>query len=147
MDLFNMTADTFGLFDTALFIHVLEHVEKDRDALNKAHKLLAPNGKVLIEVPALPALFSVHDEMLGHYRRYNKQTLKDIVDTDKYIIINIWYQDFIGVLGSLHFFKIKKTRLSSSDEVQLVKKQGNVYDKYIIPFESYIEKFCVFRLD
>ena len=121
MDLFNMTADTFGLFDTALFIHVLEHVEKDRDALNKAHKLLAPNGKVLIEVPALPALFSVHDEMLGHYRRYNKQTLKDIVDTDKYIIINIWYQDFIGVLGSLHFFKIKKTRLSSSDEVQLVK--------------------------
>ena len=69
MDLFNMTKDTFGLFDTAIFIHVLEHIEKDREALNKVHELLLPKGNVLIEVPALPFLFSVHDEMLGHYRR------------------------------------------------------------------------------
>lgn len=146
MDLFNMTKDTFGLFDTALFIHVLEHIEKDREALNKVHELLTPNGKVLIEVPAMAFLFSVHDEMLGHYRRYNKKTLTAIVDTDKYVILDMWYQDIIGVLGSLYFFKIKKTKLASTDGVQLVKNQGNVYDKYIIPFESFIEKFIRFPL-
>jgi SAM-dependent methyltransferase len=136
--------DTFGLFDTALFVHVLEHIEKDREALNKVYELLLPKGKVLIEVPALHLLFSVHDEMLGHYRRYNKKTLTEIVDTDKYVIKNIWYQDIIGVLGSLYFFKIKKIKLASTNGVQLVKNQGNVYDKYIIPFESFIEKFIRF---
>lgn len=146
VDLFNMTKDTFGLFDTAVFVHVLEHIEKDREALNKVHEVLLPGGKVLIEVPALPSLFSVHDEMLGHYRRYNKKILKDIVDTDKYTITDIWYQDILGVLGSLYFFKIKKTKLASTDGVQLVRNQGNIYDKYVIPFESFIEKFVRFPL-
>ncbi len=146
VDLFNMTKDTFGLFDTAVFVHVLEHIEKDREALNKVHEVLLPNGKVLIEVPALPSLFSVHDEMLGHYRRYNKKILKDIVDPDKYAITDIWYQDILGVLGSLYFFKIKKTKLASTNGAQLVKNQGNIYDKYVIPFESFIEKFVRFPL-
>lgn len=141
-----MTANTFGSFDTALFVHVLEHIEHDREALNKVHELLLPDGKVLIEVPALPSLFSVHDEMLGHYRRYNKKTLKNIVDVDKYVIQEIWYQDLIGVFGSLLFFKIKKTKLASTDGVQLVKNQGSVYDKYVIPLESTLEKFIHFPL-
>ena len=146
VDLFNLSKDTFGQFDTAIFVHVLEHIEKDREALNKVHELLLPSGIVLIEVPALPSLFSVHDEMLGHYRRYNKKILKDIVDTDKYTITDIWYQDILGVLGSLYFFKIRKTKLASTDGVQLVKNQGNIYDKYVIPFESFIEKFVRFPL-
>ena len=141
IDLFNMTKKTFGLFDTAIFIHVLEHIEKDREALNKVHELLLPKGKVLIEVPALPFLFSVHDEMLGHYRRYNKKTLKNIVDTDKYVIKDIWYQDILGIIGSLFFFKIKKIKLASTDGVQLFKNQGNIYNKFIIPFESIIENY------
>jgi 2-polyprenyl-3-methyl-5-hydroxy-6-metoxy-1,4-benzoquinol methylase len=144
VDLFNVTRDTFGLFDTAILIHVLEHIDKDREALNKVHELLLPNGKILIEVPALLFLFSVHDEMLGHYRRYNKKTLNEIVDTDKFVINDIWYQDIIGVFGSLYYFKIKKTKLASTDGVQLVRNQGNVYDKYVIPFESILEKFIHF---
>jgi 2-polyprenyl-3-methyl-5-hydroxy-6-metoxy-1,4-benzoquinol methylase len=144
LDLFNITSNTFGLFDTILFIHVLEHIEKDREALNKAHELLLPNGRVLIEVPALPLLFSVHDEMLGHFRRYDKKTLKAIVDDDKYFIRDIWYQDILGVFGSLFFFKIRKIRLASADGVGVVKNQGNVYDKYLIPFESFFEKFIRF---
>jgi SAM-dependent methyltransferase len=146
LDLFNISKDTFGQFDTALLVHVLEHIEKDREALNKVHELLLPNGKVLIEVPAMPFLFSVHDELLGHYRRYDKRTLKDIVDTDKYVIKNIWYQDIIGVFGSLVFFKIKKTKLASNNGVQLIKNQGKVYDKYVIPFETFIEKYMRFPL-
>ena len=141
MDVFDLTKDTFGLFDKAIFIHVLEHIERDREALEKLHDLLLPNGKVLIEVPALPFLFSVHDEMLGHFRRYTKSMLKSIVDADNYVIKDIWYQDIIGVLGSLYYFKIKKTKLSSDDGVRLVRNQGNIYDRYVIPFESFVEKF------
>ena len=67
IDLFDLKKEDFGLFDTAVFIHVLEHIERDKPALDHAHDLISEGGHVLIEVPALPWLFSVHDEMLGHY--------------------------------------------------------------------------------
>lgn len=144
LDLFDISKNTFGLFDTVIMVHVLEHIEKDREALHKISEILEPNGKVLIEVPALPLLFSVHDQILGHYRRYNKKIFLKIVDENDFIIDSIWFQDPIGVLGSLFYFKFKKTKLIDPEGVQLVTHQGNIYDKYIIPFESFIEKYIRF---
>lgn len=145
-DLFDVTEETFGLFDTALLVHVLEHVERDHEALNRIYDLLKPKGQVLIEVPALPFLFSIHDELLGHYRRYNKKMLMKIVDFNKYHIEDIWYQDLLGVLGSLYFFKIRRTKLASVNGINLVKNQGKIYDKYLIPFEAFVEKIIRFLL-
>lgn len=74
LDLFDLTPQENGLFDTIILVHVLEHVEHDKSALSHLYSLLAPGGKVLIEVPAMPSLYSEHDKSLGHYRRYNKKT-------------------------------------------------------------------------
>jgi len=143
-DLFDLTPETYGLFDTIIMVHVLEHIEKDREAVSHLHSLLAPGGRLLIEVPAMQSLFSVHDEMLGHYRRYNKKNFKAAVDPNLYNIKDLWFQDEIGMLGSLIFFKIKKIKLKSDDGVNLVKNQGAIYDKYVIPFERFFEKFIRF---
>ena len=143
-DLFDMTPQSHGLFDTIILVHVLEHIEKDREALTHLHSLLAPGGKVLIEVPAMPSLFSVHDEMLGHYRRYNKRNFKAAVDSSLYNIKDLWFQDEIGMVGSFVFFKVRKIKLKSEDGANLVKNQGSIYDKYVIPFESFFEKFIRF---
>lgn len=140
-DLFDLTPKIFGLFDTIVFIHVLEHIKKDKKALDTACRLLKPGGFVLIEVPALPFLFSPHDKLLGHYRRYTKNYLLSIIDKKKFVVEDIWYQDFFGMLGSLLFFKWKKIKLNSNDGVKLVHNQGKLYDKYIVPFQSFIEKF------
>lgn len=140
-DLFDLKAEETGHFDTIIFIHVLEHIEKDREALNESYKLLDKNGYVLIEVPALQSLFSQHDELLGHYRRYNKKTMKAIIDTDKFEVKDIWYQDIFGFFGSLYYFKIKKIKLKSEKGTELVKNQGKLYDKYLIPFQKILENF------
>ena len=108
IDLFDLNKDKVGMFDTAIFIHVLEHIEEDEKALNTICDFINPGGYVLIEVPALPKLFSIHDKTLGHYRRYNKKMLKSIVDDNKYELVKIWYQDPIGVLGSLYFLNSEK---------------------------------------
>ncbi|MFC2093885.1 class I SAM-dependent methyltransferase [Bacteroidota bacterium] len=144
IDLFDVHPGSFGLFDTVIFIHVLEHIENDKEVLNHTYNLLEKSGHVLIEVPALSMLFSEHDKSLGHFRRYNKKLLNSIIDNEKYKIKKIWYQDPIGVLGSLYFFKLKKIKLKSNEGDQLVKNQGSVYDKYVIPFEKYVEKFIKF---
>ncbi|MAQ17557.1 MAG: methyltransferase type 11 [Sandaracinus sp.] len=65
-----------GTFDTLMLLDVLEHVDDDREFLaGLVERRLAPGGGALLSVPAWPALFSKHDEFLGHYRRYRPEQL------------------------------------------------------------------------
>ena len=45
------------------------------------------------------------------------------------------------MMGSFVFFKLKKIELKSNEGVDLVKNQGKLYDKYLIPIEKFYEKF------
>ena len=143
-DLFALDPDIHGTFDTIILVHVLEHIKYDRKALDHLHKLLSQNGRVLIEVPALPLLYSVHDKTLGHYRRYNRKNFGEMVDSVRYKTERLWYQDIIGVVGSLVFFKLLKVRLNSSEGMKLVKNQGGFYDRVLVPISKYVERFITF---
>jgi 2-polyprenyl-3-methyl-5-hydroxy-6-metoxy-1,4-benzoquinol methylase len=68
-----------GGFDAAVATDVLEHIADDRRAFASMARLVRPGGLVLITVPAGPWLFGLHDEMLGHYRRYNTGSLRRLV--------------------------------------------------------------------
>jgi len=144
IDLFDVTQASHGLFDTIILIHVLEHIEKDREALSHLYTLLRPSGKILIEVPAMPSLFSMHDKMLGHYKRYNKRNFREAVDDSLFSVEDLWFQDQIGMVGSFFYFKLRKIELKSQQGVALVAKQGALYDKYLIPLESFYDKFLRF---
>ncbi|MFC2135036.1 methyltransferase domain-containing protein [Bacteroidota bacterium] len=140
-DFFHIKVETYGKFDTIIFTHVLEHLKDDRKALIKSYDILEKGGKVLIEVPALPLLFSVHDEVLGHYRRYTKKMLRNIIDIEMFNIEKLFYNDLIGVLGSFYFFKIRQIKINTDSGLSLVENQGMFYDKYIVPIEGKLEKF------
>ncbi len=71
------TTDT--AFDCVIATDVLEHIKNDAMALEKLTTFLKPSGDIIITVPALPVLFGVHDELLGHFRRYTKTTLSDLI--------------------------------------------------------------------
>lgn len=64
--------DLIGLFD------VLEHVEDDEAALRALRGRLAPNGRIVLTVPAFPWLWSRHDERHHHFRRYTRQHLAKV---------------------------------------------------------------------
>lgn len=64
-----------SLFDTILYIDVLEHIEDDKAEINLAVRHLMPQGKLIILSPAHNRLFSKFDEAIGHYRRYNRPSL------------------------------------------------------------------------
>lgn len=65
-----------GSFDMIVLLDVLEHVEDDIAALERIRAKLAPGGRVLVTVPALPWLWSEHDETHHHFRRYTRATLR-----------------------------------------------------------------------
>ena len=66
-----------NFYDLILLADVIEHVEQPKKLLKNLKKFLKKDGHILITVPAYHFLFSTKDEILGHYRRYNKKLLKD----------------------------------------------------------------------
>ncbi|MCC6766670.1 MAG: methyltransferase domain-containing protein [Deltaproteobacteria bacterium] len=68
-----------GAFDVVLALDVLEHVTDDAGFLRELGRVLAPGGALAIHVPAWPSLWSRHDEVLEHKRRYTRRTLKALL--------------------------------------------------------------------
>ena len=62
-------------FDLAVCLDVIEHLQDDRAALRELRRVLAPGGALLVTVPAYQWLWSGHDEINHHHRRYNRGTL------------------------------------------------------------------------
>ena len=60
-------------------LDVLEHIQADRESLQRVHDLLRPGGVALITVPALPSLWSRHDVANCHYRRYTQSSLRALI--------------------------------------------------------------------
>jgi SAM-dependent methyltransferase len=63
-------------FDLVVCLDVIEHLQDDRAALRELRRVLAPGGALLVTVPAYQWLWSGHDEVNHHHRRYSRATLR-----------------------------------------------------------------------
>jgi SAM-dependent methyltransferase len=66
-------------YDLVAILDVLEHVEEDREALVSIARKLKPGGRILIAVPAHPWMWSAHDVVNHHKRRYTRKSLRAVV--------------------------------------------------------------------
>lgn len=64
-----------GAYDLIAVLDVVEHIAEDVAALKAMGDCLKPGGKILITVPAHQWLWSAHDVVNHHQRRYSKATL------------------------------------------------------------------------
>ncbi len=67
-------------FDMIAMLDVLEHIENDVSSLRTLSRKLKNDGQMLLTVPAMPWLWSDHDEAHHHYRRYTKSSLQAVLD-------------------------------------------------------------------
>ena len=65
-----------ALFDTILYLDVLEHISDDRAELVFARRHLAAQGNLVVLAPAHQFLFTAFDATIGHHRRYNRTRLR-----------------------------------------------------------------------
>jgi SAM-dependent methyltransferase len=61
--------------DAITLLDVLEHLPEPVAMLRQLHAAAPKGGRLIILVPAFPALWSTWDEKLGHFRRYTKARL------------------------------------------------------------------------
>ena len=87
----NRHYDLIGAFD------VIEHIENDRAALASIATKLKPGGKFVMAVPAHQWMWSAHDVVNHHKRRYSKRSLKALIEGSPLQL------DKIGYFNSLLF--------------------------------------------
>ena len=63
-------------FDLVCAFDVIEHVKDDSDAMKEMTRVCKPGGMICITVPAFKMLWSDHDVVNAHYRRYTKASLQ-----------------------------------------------------------------------
>jgi SAM-dependent methyltransferase len=80
-----------GTFDLVCLFDVLEHVAEDEASLVSMRRLLKPNGKIVLTVPAHQWLWSTHDVGLHHMRRYSRELLKERIERAGYRIDKLTY--------------------------------------------------------
>ena len=67
-------------FDLAVSLDVIEHLEDDLGALRELRRTVVPGGALLVTVPAYQWLWSGHDVVNHHHRRYTRSSLQRVAE-------------------------------------------------------------------
>ncbi|HSU66330.1 MAG TPA: class I SAM-dependent methyltransferase [Tepidisphaeraceae bacterium] len=81
----------YGRFDLITMTDVIEHVQDEREALDAVRAVLNDNGILLVTVPALMSLWSSHDVVNRHFRRYTRPTLLKLFPPAEWEVLKVSY--------------------------------------------------------
>lgn len=109
-------------FDIIVASDCLEHLQDDTQALKNWHGLLKTGGMLYVFVPAFQSLWSKHDEVNMHFRRYTNKELKDKLTSEKFTVLKSSYWNFFLFIPLYLFRKIDAV-LSRNK-----KKEGQIID-------------------
>lgn len=125
-------------FNTILYIDVLEHISDDRRELEDAYSHLESGGHLIVLSPAHLWLFTPFDQAIGHFRRYSKRNLTEIIPVG-FVEVQLHYLDSIGMLLSLS----NRYLLHQS---QPTLRQIQFWDRWVIPLSRKIDLITGFTL-
>lgn len=119
--------------DAVIMVNVLEHIENDEEALIGLRRVLKTSGHLLLFVPALEALFSDLDRLHGHYRRYHRRQLSELMQKCGFRIKYVRYFDIAGVLPWWLINTI-------GGKTDFEPKMAKIYDRVAVPLTRTIER-------
>lgn len=122
-----------GQFDTVIMINVLEHIKDDQDTIRAAYRALSPGGACIVFVPALSWLYGPLDRSVGHFRRYERTQLKQIMRAGGFEVVAAKYMDCLGVLP---WYLLNVIGGSTSINPRL----AHIYDRWFVPITRWIEQ-------
>jgi SAM-dependent methyltransferase len=129
----SMDAVAPSSIDYAYSLNVLEHVERDEEALGQLHAALAPGASLFIYVPAFKVLWSPMDTQVGHLRRYRRAELQAKCTRAGFQVDSARYVDSIGFLASLWL------RAFGNRAGRLNPAAVRFYDRFIFPASRLVD--------
>lgn len=123
--------DASEVFDTILYIDVLEHIQDDRAELEHAAVHLDRGGCVVVIAPAHQYLYTAFDQAIGHFRRYDRKMIAAL-NPSGLRLSRFEYLDSVGFLASLGNRLLLK---SSSPNASQIK----VWDRLMVPLSRCLD--------
>ena len=104
-------------FDCVVACEVMEHVEDDAEFLRRLAAILVPGGQLVMSVPARKKFWTVHDELVGHLRRYEKRELIELASAAglKDVEVTAYGYPWINWLSHLRVWLAKRTLVDRKD--------------------------------
>jgi SAM-dependent methyltransferase len=125
-------------FDTILYFDVLEHIREDRAEMEIAATHLKPGGHIAVLSPAHQWLYTPFDEAIGHYRRYNRQSLVAVAPPSLKLE-KLVYLDSAGLsLSAANRLVLQ----SSSPSARQIK----IWDHFLVPVSRVMDPMLRYRL-
>ena len=122
-------------FDLIYSSNVLEHIRDDDKILFELKDKLKEEGSLVLYLPAFQFLFTELDLKVGHYRRYEKNSLVNQLKRLGFKIKKIHYADSLGFIAT---FLIKifgwNTKTGLGSKVSLV-----IYDKFFFHISRFLD--------
>jgi SAM-dependent methyltransferase len=127
-----------NLFDTIIYMDVLEHIKDDRSEVKIVTQHLSIGGYLVVLAPAHQWLFTPFDTAIGHYRRYNKKSLASVMPKSLNCI-QLIYLDSVGLIASLGNRFVLKSKTPTKQQIQL-------WDKVMIPLSKKLDPILQYSL-
>src|SRR5207302_9025907 len=109
-------------FDLVTGLDVVEHLDDDMAGLREMRRVLRPDGRAVLFVPAFMFLWGVQDDISNHRRRYTlpelKQKLRDaglVVERARYANITF----FVPILVGRVLMRLTGLRPGSEDNITI----------------------------
>ncbi len=126
-------------FDLITMLDVLEHLDQDVATLQALQSRLKPNGWLMLTVPAYQFLWSQHDVLNHHKRRYNRKHLIQVVQQANYRIrYSSYFNFFLFPLVLAIRLLQRLTRQTETDDLSIPSPVINRVLKQIFGFEQYL---------
>lgn len=138
-----------GFFDAVVCFDVLYHrqVMNDEKALREFHRVLQPDGLLLIRAPAYNWLRSQHDQKVHTRHRYTVGELATLIRKSDFQILRITYINsllFPGVLCARLANRILPQRKTDESDVRFLPPFLNWLLKTILLLEYHLIKYFSF---
>lgn len=117
-------------YDCIIACEVLEHIEVENLFLNKIYDLLKEQGQLILSVPSRKKFFSIDDEVVGHYRRYEKYEIIEKLKENNFSQIELtsYGYPFVNLLriARIIFAKMEYKRKKQWDQKKRSQESASI---------------------
>jgi SAM-dependent methyltransferase len=118
--------------DCCICLNVLEHIEDDAAALRSMAEIIPRGGRIILILPAFPALYGPIDRNSEHQRRYSRRSVKALAGRAGLTVRRLAFMNSVGFFGWWANARLFMRENQSAAQIEF-------FDRWVVPVISRVE--------
>lgn len=130
-------AEESSSYQSIFLLDVLEHIQDDKGALEKAGSLLETEGHLILVVPSNPNEWRWDDDFYGHFRRYSTEGMNELLKSVNLVPVVSWDVTYpVFWFMRRVYTRLMHTAKYTEDEMSYRTKVSSVSNAWDLPVLS-----------